>query len=540
MADEEETRVCGRCKKAVAEANFALHESHCSRFLRLCQDCNENVPVSEMEQHRQEQHTQVKCPKCRKKMERRLLPEHQEEECPERVQPCVFCELEMTWTQLQQHALACGSRTERCPDCDRYIKLSDREEHSRACPGQDLYSEPSEDNEAPKLPPKIPPRAAARGAQGAGKTKIQCKVCMLTFPADEIKKHEMMCDADPEWKYDDSDSDSDSDFTFQASGVEYVSSRVRNMDLPQTFGADWTRGGSSSETKDPNELSTCPHCQLVLPWVTLRWHVRSPYAANNAATLPWNSQRKKAVAEANFALHESHCSRFLRLCQDCNENVPVSEMEQHRQEQHTQVKCPKCRKKMERRLLPEHQEEECPERVQPCVFCELEMTWTQLQQHALACGSRTERCPDCDRYIKLSDREEHSRACPGQDLYRKTKIQCKVCMLTFPADEIKKHEMMCDADPEWKYDDSDSDSDSDFTFQASGVEYVSSRVRNMDLPQTFGADWTRGGSSSETKDPNELSTCPHCQLVLPWVTLRWHVTSVSCTYISNTERPLCR
>ncbi|KAM3616694.1 uncharacterized protein V6R79_021851 [Siganus canaliculatus] len=47
--------------------------------------------------------------------------------------------------------------------------------------------------------------------------------------------------------------------------------------------------------------------------------------------------RQREVAEANFALHETHCSRFLCLCPDCGETVPTEQLEQHREEEHTEV-----------------------------------------------------------------------------------------------------------------------------------------------------------------------------------------------------------
>ena len=46
----------------------------------------------------------------------------------------------------------------------------------------------------------------------------------------------------------------------------------------------------------------------------------------------------KMVAEANFALHETHCKRFLCLCPDCDEAVPRQQLDQHREEEHTLVR----------------------------------------------------------------------------------------------------------------------------------------------------------------------------------------------------------
>ncbi|XP_033833012.1 XIAP-associated factor 1 [Periophthalmus magnuspinnatus] len=272
MGDEEATRVCARCKREVAEANFALHETHCSRFLVLCPDCGENVPRSDLQQHKQEQHTQVRCLKCQKKMERCLLPEHEEEECPARVEACAFCELEMPFVQLQEHIVACGSRTERCLDCGQYVKLSDQEEHNRVCSEQDLYNEPSS---PPKGTSANVKTTTPTTTTTASKPDVQCKVCMLTFSANEIQRHMTRCTAAP--KCESEDSDSDSDYSYQASGVDLLSPRFKIIEFRQTNGQinkeEQKREASQNEDNDPNELSICPHCQLVLPWSTLRWHV---------------------------------------------------------------------------------------------------------------------------------------------------------------------------------------------------------------------------------------------------------------------------
>uniref|UniRef100_A0A8C6UE95 TRAF-type domain-containing protein n=1 Tax=Neogobius melanostomus TaxID=47308 RepID=A0A8C6UE95_9GOBI len=256
MGDEEQTRVCGCCKKEVAEVNFALHESHCRRFLVLCPDCDENVPRSELEEHREEQHALVRCPKCQRKMEKRLLAEHEEEQCPARVEACTYCDLEMPWSELQAHTVVCGSRTERCADCGRYVKLSDRAEHDKTCSDQDLYNEE--------------PGPTQQGAYGPVKTatrkiEVLCKTCMIMFPAEEIKKHEMRCTAAPRWNNEDSSSDDEN-----VSEADFL--RLRNLlqGQPQT---NTPNGGASwHQTKDPQELGTCPFCQLLLPHITLRWH----------------------------------------------------------------------------------------------------------------------------------------------------------------------------------------------------------------------------------------------------------------------------
>uniref|UniRef100_A0AAV2J5S5 TRAFD1/XAF1 zinc finger domain-containing protein n=1 Tax=Knipowitschia caucasica TaxID=637954 RepID=A0AAV2J5S5_KNICA len=176
-----------------------------------------------------------------------------EQECPLRLQLCVFCDLTLPWTELQEHAVACGSRTEPCPDCGRYVKLCDQQEHEKTC----LYLDLELDHNEPSA------SSGSKGAQGEGKTKTtrkfkqMCKICLESIPIEEIQKHEMRCTAAPLWNLEDSDSDSE-DETPQASGLDFSKLRLKN--IPQT-------------DEEKTEHSTCPHCQLVLPWATLRWHV---------------------------------------------------------------------------------------------------------------------------------------------------------------------------------------------------------------------------------------------------------------------------
>ena len=51
------------------------------------------------------------------------------------------------------------------------------------------------------------------------------------------------------------------------------------------------------------------------------------------------------------------------------------------------------------------------ERRECCHFCELELPWKQLDEHQLVCGSRTELCRDCGRYVTLRDQAKHGLTC---------------------------------------------------------------------------------------------------------------------------------
>lgn len=256
MADMEQTRTCGACHKEVAEVNFALHESHCKRFLSLCPNCDEAVPRDQLSQHIEEQHAQVRCSKCNSKMERCQLEDHEAEECPERLQKCQFCELEVPWKQLQEHALACGSRTELCRDCGRYVKLSDQPEHSSTC------SAANEDS-----------TQAASSATDTTEKKVSCQSCMRSFLAEEIDQHELECFDATQLVYEDVNpkeekrEDEDEEDFYMHNSLDQLSSAYK-ASLPSYIG----RHGPSASGGDQDQISTCPHCHLALPLPTLKWH----------------------------------------------------------------------------------------------------------------------------------------------------------------------------------------------------------------------------------------------------------------------------
>lgn len=88
-----------------------------------------------------------------------LCPVFQSDECVERLQSCQFCEVELPWKDLEEHQLACGSRTELCLDCGRYVTLRDQPEHDSTCSATDNSS-------GPRQTTSKPPTAHSKGIKG--------------------------------------------------------------------------------------------------------------------------------------------------------------------------------------------------------------------------------------------------------------------------------------------------------------------------------------------------------------------------------------
>lgn len=257
MDEKKTTRTCGQCHKEVAETNFALHETHCSRFLCVCPHCDDTVPRDQLSQHKEEQHSQVRCSKCNQKMERCQLKDHEADECVERLLTCQFCELNLPCKELDEHSLACGSRTELCRDCGRYVTLKDQPEHDLICSHTNNGSGP------PQTTSKLPPN----------KTKItaSCSRCMASIPAEDIEEHELKCvlaarfDAE-EAAPEEEESEDEGDFS-QQRATSWLSSAFKASSL-----LGQPSRGPRDDAGDPDQISTCPHCHLALPLLTLRWH----------------------------------------------------------------------------------------------------------------------------------------------------------------------------------------------------------------------------------------------------------------------------
>lgn len=132
---DDTTRICSHCERSIPSSNIDLHYAHCSRNLEKCKVCGDMVPKRHAEEHFLNTHAPVSCSLCSEMMERDILAVHTGENCPQRIVTCEFCEFPLPAIDLAEHQEVCGSRTELCHLCNRYIRLRERYNHDRHCEG---------------------------------------------------------------------------------------------------------------------------------------------------------------------------------------------------------------------------------------------------------------------------------------------------------------------------------------------------------------------------------------------------------------------
>ncbi|XP_056612299.1 XIAP-associated factor 1 [Triplophysa dalaica] len=239
--DTEEMVLCTHCNKEVAKANFDVHEPHCQRFLCLCPDCDETIPRDQLEDHKAEEHAEVKCQECNKKMERRHLMDHKTDECLERLQSCEYCELELPLSGLLKHSLSCGSRTTPCSDCGRYVQFQHQHLHALECSNGPLTVK----NPRPEDDETVEKQIST------------CWSCLKTIPSKNLEAHKMYCK--PFVRNTDADLHEDLE--------------PRNMSSPDTPDVSFKfQKAKRYMERDLDEISTCNFCHLALPVKTLEWH----------------------------------------------------------------------------------------------------------------------------------------------------------------------------------------------------------------------------------------------------------------------------
>ncbi|CAM6097463.1 unnamed protein product [Calypogeia fissa] len=136
------TTFCSHCERDVPSPNYDLHSAHCKRNLERCSECREMVPRVRAEEHYNEYHAPTACGRCGAQISRDSLSTHESEKCPRRMVECVYCEFPVEASKLSEHTDICGSRTEMCIPCGKYVRLREKIGHDLQFHGERIDSGP--------------------------------------------------------------------------------------------------------------------------------------------------------------------------------------------------------------------------------------------------------------------------------------------------------------------------------------------------------------------------------------------------------------
>ena len=118
---------------------------------------------SQRETHEATAHKVETCPQCSFSAPAFQLKSHK---CKKPLQKCTFCKAEILYEESVDHMKECGSRTQRCGVCGKYVQAWEFEKHEAACVLQPRVEEPR----APQRPnrflkPEAEPKAKAHAEE---------------------------------------------------------------------------------------------------------------------------------------------------------------------------------------------------------------------------------------------------------------------------------------------------------------------------------------------------------------------------------------
>jgi len=79
-------------------------------------------------------------------------------------------------------------------------------------------------------------------------------------------------------------------------------------------------------------------------------------------------------------------------------------------EAHTIQYC-ECGEALESRLIQNHKSNLCTRRIVTCEYCPLQMPYVEKYEHEQKCGSQTQKCEKCKKYIMKKDATVHTIDC---------------------------------------------------------------------------------------------------------------------------------
>lgn len=63
---------------------------------------------------------------------------------------------------------------------------------------------------------------------------------------------------------------------------------------------------------------------------------------------------KRSVPSVSFTLHSVHCRRFMKVCEKCEEPIPITQIEEHNIDVHSLIQCLECQQQIEKGSKDSH------------------------------------------------------------------------------------------------------------------------------------------------------------------------------------------
>ena len=134
---------------------------------------------------------------------------------------------------------------------------------------------------------------------------------------------------------------------------------------------------------------------------------------------------KKEIPENKFMLHEPFCLRTVKRCRLCEEIINIDDEEDHMNDNHKEIQCIFCKRKIPENLIQLHHEN-CGEKPAECAYCTLNLVQKEKKDHEYVCGAKTEYCQNCRQYIPIRDFEIHLiQSCFPEETYLNHQIDIR-------------------------------------------------------------------------------------------------------------------
>ncbi|XP_055941486.1 uncharacterized protein LOC129971596 isoform X2 [Argiope bruennichi] len=390
---EEEFQYCGNCKRDISAKNYVIHTAHCERKIQLCYRCSEPVPRSELKEHEEEFHSNDICSDCGITVEKWKIEKHKET-CVKKLVPCEYCELEVHLDSLYEHAATCGSRTEQCPKCNKHVMIKDLKKHPIDCLKREQETMP-------------------------------CEYCGLLIDWNELMEHTALCGTRTERCFlcNEHVMVQDRDTHFVICG--------KSMDFNESFSCGNCGGSFTRNTIERHvelcrsHLEKCKICNTYIQKEVMGLHLTKCEQELVKLEFPCNYCGQLFLSDF-LKDHTDRCGSRTQKCEKCEKFIPLKNMEAH-----SDI----CGGKKD--LKPKY----------PCKFCEELFPSDFLEEHANRCGSRTQKCKMCGKFILLKNMDAHSDMCLNKkDL--KPQYPCKFCEDLFPSDFLEEHANRCGSQTE--------------------------------------------------------------------------------------------